>query len=161
MKVLALAGGTIGCGALAIPVGRFLVAPAAHAGGAGRWIRTVALEALRDGEPKRVALVADHRDAWTLEKSVELGAVWLVRKGTSVLAWSVTCPHLGCSVDRASSGKGFYCACHDSSFDPSGKRETGPSPRDLDSLATRVETDGTVSVEFRRFRQGIADKTPV
>jgi Rieske Fe-S protein len=161
MRTLALAGGTLGCGALAVPVSRFVAAPAQQGAGGGRWIPTVPLESLREGEPKRVALVADHRDAWTLEKSVELGAVWLVRKGASVLAWSVTCPHLGCSVDRASSGKGFYCACHDSSFDGSGKRESGPSPRDLDSLETRVDKDGVVAVEFRRFRQGTADKSSV
>jgi Rieske Fe-S protein len=161
MKTLALAGGTLGCGAVAVPIARFVVAPAQHGAGGGHWIPTVPLESLREGEAKRVALVADHRDAWSLEKSVELGAVWLVRKGTSVLAWSVTCPHLGCSVDRASTGKGFYCACHDSSFDPSGKRESGPSPRDLDSLETRVEKDGTVAVEYRRFRQGTAEKSPV
>ncbi len=66
-----------------------------------------------------------------------------------------------CSVDRASSGKGFYCPCHDSSFDPAGKRESGPAPRDLDSLETRVEQDGTVAVQYRRFRQGTAEKSPV
>ncbi len=160
VKTLALVGGTLGCGALAVPVARFVAAPAQHPAGAERWIRAVPLDSLRDGEPKRVALVADHRDAWTLEKDVELGAVWLVRSGGSVAAWSTTCPHLGCSVDRASSGKGFYCPCHDSSFDAEGKRVSGPSPRDLDSLATRIE-DGVVAVAFQRFRQGTAEKSAV
>ena len=52
------------------------------AAGAGRWIKTVTVDSLPEGEPKRVALVADHRDAWTLEKDVELGAAWLLRKGS-------------------------------------------------------------------------------
>jgi Rieske Fe-S protein len=160
MKTLALVGGTVGCGALAVPVARFVAAPARQGASSARWIRTVPLESLREGEPKRVALVADHRDAWTLEKAVQLGAVWLLRAGSSVLAWSTTCPHLGCSVDRASNGKGFYCACHDSSFDAAGKRESGPSPRDLDSLETRID-DGVVVVDFRRFRQGTAEKSAV
>lgn len=153
-------GGTLGCGALAVPIARFVAAPAAQGGGTGRWIRTIRLDALRDGEAKRVALVADHRDAWTIERDVELGAVWLVRSGSSVRAWSTTCPHLGCSVDKASTAKGFYCACHDSSFDEAGKRQSGPSPRDLDTLDTRVE-DGVVVVNFRRFRQGTPDKSAV
>ena len=160
LKTLAMLGGTLGCGALAVPITRFMAAPAAHGGPPGRWIRTVRLDALREGEAKRVALVADHRDAWTLEKDVELGAVWLVRSGSSVRAWSTTCPHLGCSVDKASSAKGFYCACHDSSFDDAGRRQSGPAPRDLDALDTRVD-DGVVVVDFRRFRQGTADKTAV
>ena len=160
MKTLALVGGTLGCGALAVPIGRFADAPSREGQGGGRWIRAVPLEALREGEPKRVSLAADHKDAWTLEKNVELGAVWLLRKGASVLAWSTTCPHLGCSVDRAPSGKGFYCACHDSSFDGTGKRESGPSPRDLDALETRID-DGVVVVDYRRFRQGTPEKSTV
>jgi menaquinol-cytochrome c reductase iron-sulfur subunit len=160
LRTLAVLGGVVSGGALAVTAGSFVTAPASGGAGSGRWIRTVALEALRDGEAKRVTLVADHRDAWTLEKDLQLGAAWLVRRGDAVEAWSVTCPHLGCSVDRSSAGAGFYCACHDSSFDATGKRLEGPSPRDLDALATRIE-DGFVLVEYRRFRQGTPEKTPV
>ena len=58
------------------------------------------------------------------------------------------------------SGPGFNCPCHDSSFDADGKRLDGPSPRDLDTLGTKVE-DGFVMVDFQRFRQGIPDKATV
>jgi Rieske Fe-S protein len=119
----------------------------------------VRLDSLTDGEPKRVSLVADHRDAWTMELQVQLGAAWLLRKGDAVQAWSVTCPHLGCAVDRKAGG-GFNCPCHDSSFDPEGRRLDGPSPRDLDTLGTKIE-DGVVLVDFQRFRQGTPDKAPV
>jgi Rieske Fe-S protein len=160
LKALALVGGAAACSALAVPAARFVTAPARSGGGTERWIKTVKLDALPEGQPRRVALVDDHRDAWTLEKQVQLGAAWLVRRGDAVSAWSVTCPHLGCSVDRSASGPGFYCPCHDSSFDPEGKRLTGPSPRDLDTLETKVE-DGVVLVGFRRFRQGTADKLAI
>jgi menaquinol-cytochrome c reductase iron-sulfur subunit len=160
LRTLALLGGVASGGALAVATGRFVTAPASGGAGSGRWIRTVRMDALTEGEAKRVTLVADHHDAWTLERDVQLGAAWLVRRGDAVEAWSVTCPHLGCSVDRSASGPGFYCPCHDSSFDPAGKRLNGPSPRDLDSLATRVD-DGVVLVEYRRFRQGTPEKTPV
>ena len=160
LRTLALVGGVAGGGALAVATGRFVTAPAGGGSGSGHWIPTVKLDALRDGEAKRVALVADRHDAWTFEKNVQLGAVWLVRRGDAVDAWSVVCPHLGCSVDRAAGGPGFYCPCHDSSFDAAGKRQTGPSPRDLDALATRVD-DGVVLVEYKRFRQGPPDKTAI
>jgi cytochrome b6-f complex iron-sulfur subunit/menaquinol-cytochrome c reductase iron-sulfur subunit len=153
-------GGAVGCGALAAPTVRFLLAPARGGAGAGHWIKTVPLDSLHEGEPKRVALVSDHRDAWTLERDVELGAAWLLKKGGQVLAWSTVCPHLGCAVDRKSGSPGFYCPCHDSYFGPEGQRETGPSPRGLDELATRVE-DGVVLVEFKRFRQGTPAKEPI
>ncbi len=160
LRALAVVGGAVGCGALVVPAARFLAAPAAAGAGAGHWIKTVPFESLRDGEPKRVALVADRRDAWTLEKDVELGAAWLLRRGSSVIAWSTTCPHLGCAVDKTASGPGFNCPCHDSSFDADGQRLTGPSPRAMDTLGSRVE-DGVVMVEFQRFRQGTPEKAPI
>ena len=159
LKTIAAVSGAAGCAALAVPAVRFVVAPALGGAGAGRWIKTVAADSLPDGEPKRVALVADHRDAWTLEKDVELGTAWLLRKGNDVIAWSTVCPHLGCAVDRSPAG-GFNCPCHDSAFDADGQRLTGPSPRGLDTLTTKLE-DGFVHVEFKRFRQGTPEKEPV
>jgi len=154
------AGGVVGCGVLAVPAARLLTAPAAGGASSGVWIKALALDALAEGVPKRVTLIADHRDAWTLEKQVELGAVWLVRRGAAVSAWSTVCPHLGCAVDQNAAGPGFYCPCHDSAFDPEGRRMTGPSPRDLDALKTRVD-DGVVFVQFQRFRQGTQDKQAI
>ncbi len=144
--------------AAAIPAAMFVAAPIGSKGAAGRWVRTLRLDQLAEGEPKRVAIVDARRDAWTIERGVELGSVWLVRHGANVTAFSSVCPHLGCSVNvAAGAGAGFACPCHTSAFDPEGKRKSGPSPRDLDALATRVE-DGFVAVDFRRFRIGIAEK---
>lgn len=127
----------------------------------GRWVRTIKLDQLEQGQPRRVAIVSDRKDAWTVERNVELGSVWLVRHGDEVRAFSAVCPHLGCSVNAVlapdGKGEGFACPCHTSSFDPAGKRTSGPSPRDLDVLDTKVE-DGHVAVDFRRFRTGIAEK---
>jgi cytochrome b6-f complex iron-sulfur subunit/menaquinol-cytochrome c reductase iron-sulfur subunit len=160
LRLLAAVAGAAGCSALAYPVLSVVVAPASAGGSGGRWIPTVPLDSLAEGQPTRVELVADHRDAWTLEKAVQLGAAWVVRKGTAVVAWSVVCPHLGCAIAALPAAAGFNCPCHDSSFDPEGRRLNGPSPRDLDTLATRVDA-GVVSIEFRRFRQGTSEKAPV
>ena len=159
LKTIAVVGGAVGCGVLAVPAVRFVVTPALSAAGAGRWIKTVTMDSLPEGEPKRVALVADHRDAWTLEKDVELGAAWLLRTGSEVIAWSTVCPHLGCAVEKSATG-GFNCPCHDSAFGAEGQRLTGPSPRGMDTLATKLE-DGFVHVEFKRFRQGTPEKEAV
>jgi menaquinol-cytochrome c reductase iron-sulfur subunit len=161
LKAFVAVGTAVGCGALAVPAARFVLAPVSGGAGSGRWIRTVRLDSLREGDPTRVELVADHQDAWTLEKQVQLGAAWLVRKGDAVTAWSTTCPHLGCAIDKPASGQGFVCPCHDSQFDAAGNRLTGPSPRGLDTLDTKLSPDGYVMVEFRRFRQGTQDKVAV
>ena len=148
----AIAAGT------AIPAAAFVSAPISSKGAAGRWVRTIKLDQLVDGEPKRVAIVDDRRDAWTIERGVELGSVWLVKQGEKVSAFSAVCPHLGCSVNVAADAKaGFACPCHTSAFEKDGKRKSGPSPRDLDALATRIE-EGFVAVDFKRFRVGIHEK---
>lgn len=146
--------------AIAVPATAFVAAPVSSKGAGGRWVRTLRLDQLVDNEPKRVAIVDDRRDAWTIERGVELGSVWVVKHGDKVTAFSAVCPHLGCSVNvaaEAGPAGGFACPCHTSAFDPDGKRKSGPSPRDMDVLATRIE-EGFVAVDFRRFRIGIAEK---
>ncbi len=150
-----------GC-ALAGPAAVFVSAPlrAATATGHGaRWVKTLRLAEIHEGQPKKVAVVADQRDAWTLSKDVELGAVWLVKEGERVLAFSVVCPHLGCSVSANPDGS-FGCPCHTSSFDAAGKRTGGPSPRGMDPLDTKVE-DGVVLVDFRKFRMGTPERVEI
>ena len=148
--------------ATAIPAAAFVAAPLSSKGSGGRWVRTLRLDQLVDGEPKRVAIVDDRRDAWTIERGVELGSVWVVKHGDKVTAFSAVCPHLGCSVNVAPEGgragaAGFACPCHTSAFAPDGKRKSGPSPRDMDVLTTRIE-DGFVAVDFRRVRIGVEEK---
>jgi cytochrome b6-f complex iron-sulfur subunit/menaquinol-cytochrome c reductase iron-sulfur subunit len=157
--LVVLGSAALGC-AIAAPAAVFAVAPVKRGGGAAeRWIRTVRLDQLPEGEPKKVSIVADQRDAWTLAKDVELGAVWLVRRGDAVTALSVVCPHLGCSVNSAPDGT-FACPCHTSAFAADGARVAGPAPRGMDALATRIE-DGVVAVDFRRFRIGVAEREPI
>ncbi len=147
--------------AAAVPAIALVAAPLSDEKRGGRWVKTVKLAQLEEGVARRVAIVDDRKDAWTVEKNVELGSVWLVREGDRVRAFSAVCPHLGCSVNAvpAANGKdaGFACPCHTSSFDASGKRTSGPSPRDLDALETKIE-DGQVAVDFRRFRIGVEQK---
>ena len=144
--------------ATAIPAAAFVAAPIGSKGNPGRWVRTLRLEQLVEGEPKRVAIIDDRRDAWTIERGVELGSVWVVRHGNEITAFSAVCPHLGCSVNVApEASAGFACPCHTSAFEKDGKRKSGPSPRDLDALATRIE-EGFVAVDFKRFRIGVSEK---
>ena len=162
LKVLVMAGGAVfGC-ALAAPAAVFITAPMAASSGpssGGTWVRTVPLASLVDGEPKKVAIIADQKDAWTIAKNVELGAVWLIRKGDAVSALSVVCPHLGCSV-AVEEDKTFSCPCHTSNFDHAGKRLSGPSPRDMDPLTTKIQDD-FVYVQFARFRTGTENRIKV
>lgn len=159
---LLLGAGALCAGAAALgpPLAEVVAVGRRGGGGGVRWVRTVKLADLPEGEPRRVAIVSDERDAWKVERAAQLGSVWLTRKGDVVTALSVTCPHLGCSIARSPVGDGFACPCHDSTFDAEGHRHGGPAPRDMDSLATRVQ-DGFVEVDFRRYRQGTRERVEI
>jgi quinol---cytochrome c reductase iron-sulfur subunit, bacillus type len=161
LKVLVGSGSAAFACALAAPAAVFVTAPATRSGATGeRWVKTIRLDGLREGEPKKVSIVADERDAWTLTKDVELGAVWLLLHGGKLVALSTTCPHLGCSVNTSPDGNGFACPCHTSTFDAMGHKTGGPAPRDMDPLETRVE-GGFVLVDFRRYRMSIAERVEI
>ncbi len=161
LKVLTVVGSAAFCGALAVPTAIFIAAPVKKGDDVGRrWVRTLKADALREGEPKKVAIVMDEHDAFSVQKNVELGAAWLVRRGETIVAYSVVCPHLGCSINLEAEGKGFSCPCHTSAFSPDGNRIAGPSPRDMDSLATRIEA-GFVEIDFHKFRIGVPEKVEI
>ncbi|MFO0760550.1 MAG: Rieske (2Fe-2S) protein [Byssovorax sp.] len=164
LRTLVTAGSLLYAASLAVPAARFLTSPAGDASdtgaGAARFLPAGKLADLPEGRPVRVALRGDLRDAFTLSADQPLGAVWLLRRGESVSAWSAACPHLGCAVDLAADQKSFTCPCHTSRFALDGTPEAGPAPRALDPLAVRV-TAGVVEVDLRRFRQGIAERVEV
>jgi cytochrome b6-f complex iron-sulfur subunit/menaquinol-cytochrome c reductase iron-sulfur subunit len=164
LKALIVLGGLAYAGALAAPGASFLAGTAGDgagaSGGHARWIRVGRLDDLRPSEPRRLQLIGDERDAFTVTKDQMLGSVWVVREGDQVRAMSATCPHLGCAIDLGADRKSFGCPCHASRFALSGATEAGPSPRGMDALAARV-VDGWVEVDFRRFRQGIVERQEI
>ncbi|HUS63244.1 MAG TPA: Rieske (2Fe-2S) protein [Kofleriaceae bacterium] len=146
--------------ALAVPALAFVTFPTRRrtVSGGEEPVDLGPLDTLPEGEPVRVAVkVPRRRDAWTAFTDVTLGAVWLVRSGGSVRAFSTVCPHAGCAVDWQKSDARFGCPCHDSAFRPDGERLSGPSPRGLDPLPAEVK-DGRVHVSYKRYRQGVPDR---
>ncbi|WP_437734698.1 ubiquinol-cytochrome c reductase iron-sulfur subunit [Sorangium sp. So ce1335] len=159
LKALVAIGGLAYAGALAAPAATFLAGPAAAGGSAGgreRWVRVGRLDDLPPGEPRRLKVIGEERDAFTVAKDQMLGAIWVIREGEKIRAMSASCPHLGCGIELNDDKKSFNCPCHASRFALSGAPETGPSPRPMDPLATRV-VDGWLEVDFRRYRDGTAE----
>ena len=112
----------------------------------------------KDGTPVRFTVIVDRReDAWTTYLNVPVGAVYVQRttKG-DVLAFNVTCPHLGCAVDYLPGRKEYLCPCHDSAFALDGKRTNQTPPRDLDTVEVDIEKLklGEVWVKYQDFRTG-------
>ena len=160
LKMLAAASGAIYAGALIVPAARMLAPNSSGAAGKARWIRVGRLADVKPDEPKRVVVIADEKDAYTITRDQLLGSLWLVRKGDEVKALSAVCPHLGCSIDLNADKQSYFCPCHVSKFSLAGEAQSGPSPRGMDPLDVRV-VEGFVEVDFRRYRQGIPTKEEV
>ena len=163
LKVIVAGGSALFGGVIAAPAVGLAVAPALEKSQGGeKWIRVARLSDLKDGEPKRTAVISEMTSCFTKFAKENLGAVWLLRNRDEVRALSVTCPHLGCGVEKAENG--FGCPCHTSAFDAAGKRTAGPSPRDMDPVDTRVVGDGAdriVEVRFKKYRQGVPEREEI
>ena len=157
---------------LAAPAVRFLLEPlVGSARRKARFHRVMPLSALDVGVPTRHHVVAERSDAFTRHPPGSIGQVFLIRENgeegvPQVRCLQTICPHLGCALDHSSGSAGFTCPCHASTFDATGKRVTGPAPRDLDELACRVvgpDVTGEpwVEVRYEVFQAGLANRRPV
>ena len=110
--------------------------------------------------PVKVDVIAPMvKDGWTSARDVVLGAAYIRRTSpTTVEALSAVCPHLGCAIGF--DGQKFLCPCHDSRFDVTGARETGPSERGLDPLPIQM-VGGRLNLTWVRYKPGQATREPV
>jgi menaquinol-cytochrome c reductase iron-sulfur subunit len=156
----------VALGALAVPTLVGVISflnPLRQKSQGGEFLRLASLDVLpEDGTPRKVPVIANREDAWNSFPAEPIGAVFLSRKGDTVSALQVICPHAGCSISFVATPEGgkFFCPCHIANFDLTGKRldATSPSPRDMDSLEVDVRNKNEVWVKFQTFGLGIADK---
>ncbi len=163
---LGVAGG-LGLCAVGTPIcagARAVLAPIFQEGLSGKFYPLAALADLTE-KPMKVSVVDDKKDAWTTLSDQQIGSVFLRKSGEHVVALHSLCPHAGCMI-QAGTVKNpktnadeelFYCPCHAAHFDLNGQRIDDVSPRDLDTLETRIE-NGTVFVKFENFAFGIPEK---
>lgn len=69
-----------------------------------------------------------------------------VGSGKSIVAYSMFCTHLGCSVDIDKQSGMLICECHQSVYDPkgSGKVVEGPAPSSLPMVSLDVDKNGDI-----------------
>jgi len=148
-------------GLSAIPAGLFFAFGArpwgaAAGGGTGDWIDLGPVTDIGEGPWTARRLRRETLDRW--KKTVVDESVYLRKQGEAIEAISALCTHTGCLVQRISNG--FGCPCHKSDFDEEGKPTSGPAPRPLDRLETKVE-GGRVKLRFVKFRPGLATSEPM
>jgi len=158
MKVVSVGvGGVVGV-SLGFPFLESVVAPSLSVG-KGHFAKVARIADLPTGAPVDRTFADSSTDAFIQETL--LRDVWVVKHSPSkVDVFSPICPHLGCRYNWHADRNLFICPCHGSRFALSGKVEGGPAPRPLDTLPTRIE-HGELSVEWERFKVGIAQKARV
>ena len=73
------------------------------------------------------------------------GVVLTRASGDAVKAFSATCTHLGCAVNKVSGGK-IFCPCHGSTFDANtGAVIQGPAGSPLPPVKVTVENGDVVT----------------
>jgi menaquinol-cytochrome c reductase iron-sulfur subunit len=153
-----LAIGTAGMGALlAVPVLRFVFYPLFTKAGGIVWSDVGSVDEFRGGDqPVRKTVTFAQRDGW--REVVSAQSVYVNRNSSGQFeVLSAICPHMGCSVSWQADHDRFVCPCHGGEFKPDGERISGPPPRPMDQLPTRVK-DGTLQVDFKYFRSNVPNQ---
>ena len=106
--------------------------------------------------PLKKLITVAQRDGW--RKIVSEKAIYVLPSKDGVLrVLSPICPHLGCSIPWIEAKQQFVCPCHTAIFTLDGTRVSGPAPRPMDDLESKVE-DGVLKVRYQYFRQLIPTK---
>lgn len=124
---------------------------------AGIEFTALSVNMLLPGRKNKNRMLAHAKSAGLLENIIpgsvtpyKDGLFYLVRmEDGGLLALSLTCTHLGCSVGFNAEKDLFICPCHSSVFDLTGDVLSPPAPRALDTYRVFVE-QGEVKVDTSR-----------
>lgn len=160
LKWLSLIGGSIGALLAALPSTFAFITPAVKAKSAVRWMQLGEASLFDIGVPDRVDFTDNVQDAWVTQRVIR--SVWLLTEdGETFTAYNARCPHLGCAFSFDEAKNHFACPCHKGVFElKTGAVISGPPPRPLDKLQTKVE-NGYVYVAYEDFRLGSPEKIRV
>jgi menaquinol-cytochrome c reductase iron-sulfur subunit len=150
--------GTAGMGALlAIPVLRYVLYPLFANSSQNEWSLVGGLNEFSNlKEPIRKTIDFKQRDGW--REVVSSQSVYVTRGTNGELkVLSAICPHLGCSVSWQKTQDEFVCPCHGGRFSGTGKHISGPPPRGMDPLPTKV-VDGNLMIRFEYFRSNVPNR---
>src|SRR5579864_5296539 len=152
-----LAVGTASVGTLlSVPLVRFVLYPVLRTTTDIKWSDIGSASEFSSATPVKKLITVEQRDGWRKMSSEK--AVYVVADSAGKLrVLSPICPHLGCSVGWNESRSQFVCPCHGGVFAATGARVSGPPPRSLDELESKVE-DGTLKVRYQYFRQLVNTK---
>jgi len=128
-------------GAVGLPAARFAIGASLEEG-AHSWVTVGPVDKLSADDFKHVEYHFRATDAW---REVTKEGLLYVRLGDGgeAFVFSATCTHLGCNVSWRKDESRFACPCHKGFYDTNGEVISGPPPRPLTRLETRMK-DGVL-----------------
>ncbi len=118
--------------------------------------KLTSVNSIPENNPVNLPFTMTEEDAYI--KNIQPENVWAVKLNEpEVTVYSPICPHLGCRYQWHPDRKLFICPCHHSIFKLDGQVVSGPAPRPLDTLPTKVKNN-YLYVLWERFKPGIAKK---
>ena len=68
------------------------------------------------------------------------------RTAEGIIAISLVCTHLGCTVEESDNSEGFTCPCHGSRYNKDGILLKGPATKNLPHFRIEEQEDGTLKL---------------
>lgn len=128
-------------------------------GGKGAFVTVGPTKDLKTGVPTSLTLTDVEQDAYLRQSVVR--SVWAVKSTSGdIVVYTPVCPHLGCQYSWDSASARFVCPCHTSIWTIDGKLISGPSPRDLDTLPSKVQ-NGVLLVRWEHYKLATPQKITV
>jgi len=153
--LLGLASAFVGA-LLAVPALRYVFYPLTAKSEDSDWAEAGAIANFSNvPAPLLRTLELKQRDGW--QETASQPVVYIIKTGGKVKALSAICPHLGCTVPWDAGRNKFVCPCHGGVFTPEGTCVSGPPPRSLDLLETKV-SGGKLMVKYQYFRPNVSNK---
>jgi len=152
----------LGAGFVALVAGIPLVGSLVESSAAatpGDYVQVADVSAIPVGEPFGISFAEQTQDAYNVTM-LPHSVYALKTSDTEIVVYSPVCPHLGCQVFFDRGAKQYVCPCHASIFSVDGARISGPTPRGLDTLPSKIEK-GALFVQWVQYKPGVAEKTAV
>jgi len=144
-------------GMLSVPLVRFAIDPLLRTSTETEWNDLGPADDLTEvNVPQKRTINITQIDGW--RKVISEKSLYVIKGADGKLTvLTAVCPHLGCSVKWNDDTHHFKCPCHNGMFTAEGKLVSGPPPRDLDSLESKIE-NGHLKVRYQTFRNLVKTK---
>ncbi len=126
--------------AVALPVVRYLLAPARRRGAYNAWVSLGSIDQFPAGETRLATYKNPFNQSW--DGDTAQTACWVRRIDTQTFqVFAINCAHLGCPVRWFPQSALFMCPCHGGVYYSDGSRASGPPERGLFEYSYKVVED--------------------